>query len=406
MTKIVKGISVCIIVLTFLGMLCGCKANIDVQTEVIYDESYYRVVEFEDLKLSINQSSRYKDANYLLDISVTLTNKEYSTKTYTIKNVQLTKESTGAKYTVEYAPSLVVEAELNQNLHFQATIPSSPSKDKYKLDFEISSYKITYYLYEKPDDLREDWTVNYYLENRLVKSEIIKDRRTIQTPYLYEYGDDFYYCDTWYTDAEGKNEFSFSTQIAHNTDLYGFRQSYYRKVDYWISNKIVKTTYVKYGENLKSLYVYDYDDTESYCDTWYTDQSGKYKFDKTKSITQDINLYGFKQSVFKFSTYSSDAYAYLTGLNHYPANGILILPKKYQGKSYSIFPNALQYLTDVEKIYIPKTLHSISSGNFSYLQGKNKTIYFEGTKEEWEALFDSPSYVVTTNVVYNADYPR
>lgn len=60
------------------------------------------------------------------------------------------------------------------------------------------------------------------------------------------------------------------------------------------------------------------------------------------------------------------------------------------------------YHITVDKLYISKTVRLIYGGNFTRIGNAN--IYYEGTEEEWKALFYISSSVVTNNVHYNTKY--
>ncbi len=297
---------------------------------IIYTDS--DPIEDDNMKLEFEKPSSYGYDNYSFNLSVNITNKEYNTRTYKIKNVELIKESTSAKYTVNYYDYIEIEAEMKSSFSFSSSIPSSIEIDKYKLTFSINSYNITYYLYETPDELREDRTINYHILNNVVKTDTVKDGRTITNSYVYESSDNLYYCDTWYLDSNYKTKLTSSTIIKENTDLYGI-----------------------------------------------------------------------KSSNIKFSYLTSDTYAFVSGVNHVPSNGILILPETYANKELAIFNYAIRNI-NVSKIYIPKTMHIIYGGNFTGIG--NATIYYEGTEAEWKSLFYSQSNVVTSNVVYNTKAPK
>lgn len=293
------------------------------------------IIENESFKLELK--SNYcsgQSNNYSLSLYFDLLNKEYSTKTFTIKNVKLVKVSTKAEYTVNYNEKISIEAELTRSISFSATIPSDIKNDEYKLTFEIESYKVTFYLYETPDSLRADRKVTYYINDYLNNTEVhtdtVKDKRKLSTTYTYESSDNLTYCNTWYTDS------SFSTVFSLNTP-----------------------------------------------------------------ITADIALYGRAVNNIKWTSLSSDVYAFVNGINHVPSNGVLVIPSKYMNKELCIGLYAIKDIS-ASKIYIPKTVHTIYSGNFTGIG--NATIYYEGTEEEWKALFYMQSSIYTTNVVYNTKY--
>ena len=317
----------------FVLLLVSCSNGGNSKTQnnlIIYTDN--DPIEDDNIKLEFENPSCYGYNNYSFDLYVNVTNKEYKTKTYKIKDVELIKESTSAKYTVYYDESLEIEAEMKSSLSFSSSIPSSISADNYKLTFSINSYNITYYPYETPDDLREDRKINYYIMNKSVKTDTVKDGRTIINNYVFESSDNLYYCDTWYLDSNYKTKLTSSTVIKEDTDLYGL-----------------------------------------------------------------------KSSNIKFSNYTSDTYAFVSGVNHVPSNGIFILPETYANKELAMSNYAIRNI-NVSKIYIPKTMNTIHGGNFTGIG--NATIYYEGTEAEWKALFYSQSNIVTTNVVYNTKAPK
>ena len=121
---------------------------------VLYKDS--DPIENDKVKIETTNQSCYGTDNYSLTMYFKITNKEYSTQEYEFKKMILTKESTGAEYTVgRYLGSgnkLKIEAELNKSYGIAATIPSSIETDNYKLTLEINEYKITYYFIETPDE--------------------------------------------------------------------------------------------------------------------------------------------------------------------------------------------------------------------------------------------------------------
>lgn len=178
-----------------------------------------------------------------------------------------------------------------------------------------------------------------------------------------------------------------------------------RTVRYYVSNQLIQTVTVKDKHQLDSLYVYETEDHMYYCDTWswYINQTYETTFSISTPITKDIDLYGKLTANLSWLTTGSDVYSFINGVNHVPSNGILLIPETLQGKQLCISNYAIRNL-DVSKIYIPKTVHTIYSGNFTGLG--QAIIYYEGSEAEWRALFYNPSDVVTTNVIYNTKYSR
>lgn len=330
-----------LIIVVFSLAACDLLLNDDLQNDttdlkknknaILYIDK--NTIENDHINIKLNEPGCYgSNNNYMINLIITITNKEYKTNIYKIKNAEIIKESTNASYTVNYTEELSVDAEMSQITYFIAYIPNSIEDEKFKLCFELDSYKITYYLYETPDELREDKKVSYYIGDNLVYSEIIKEGRTIESPYIYEF-----------------------------------------------------------------------DDGQNYCDTWYTDITCKKKFSLSNKISSDINLYGLKKSNIEWSLYSSNIYSQISGINHVPSNGVLVIPERYENREICIGLYAIRNI-NVRSIYIPKTVRVIYNGNFTGMVGT--TIYYEGSKEEWEKAFYSSSSIYTTGVRYNTKYAK
>lgn len=322
-----------IIASLFVLLLASCKtiSNSSDSTITLYNDS--KQYETEKFKLEIDGIFCYKaNSNYNLSISLILTNKELETELYSLTYVNVIKEDTNVKYDVSHDSLISLDAELSKKLLLTSTIPSHIDTDNYKLSFTLESIDFVLCLYEKPDELREDRTIRYHILNKVVKTDTVKDGRTINKIYTYESSDNLSYCSMWYLDSNYKTKLTSST-----------------------------------------------------------------------IINEDIDLYGIESSNIKFTTTSSDTWSFVSGVNHVPSNGILILPEKYLNKELAMGNYAIKDI-NVSKIYIPKTMHTIYMGNFKNIG--NATIYYEGTEAEWKALFYSTSDIVTTNVVYNTKAPK
>ena len=252
------------------------------------------------------------DPNYSLYVNIVLTNWQSFEVECKVSDVYLLRETTGSFFKVNYHSNFTLEGPDYSFYSFTATIPSSIENDNYKLFFKFNDIDVNCYLYEKPDSLRDNRTVKYYISNNLVKTEIVKDGRMVENGALYETSDNLSYCDTWYIDS-------------------------------------------KTGSS----------------------------FDSTKPVTSDLNLYGTLNTFFYFATSGSDTYSYILSINRIPSNKVLIIPEYYSNKRVAISSLALREIK-AEKLYIPKTLASIGTGNFKSISGLK--IYYEGSKEEWESL--------------------
>lgn len=333
MKKIIKKCSAIALSILSLTVICSCGNNGGTSSNdiVLYSDS--NPFENDKIKIEFGSMSCYTNGeNYLLSFSLSITNKELKTVDYEFNNATLERETTGATYTLS-----------------SSLVAISKNGEKFSLDSELSKTKS--YNSNIPSKIEED---KYKFSVKINSYKVVC--------YLYEMPDEL------------------------RAD---------RKVEYYVSNKLVNTVTVKDKRKLES-YIYDSSDNLSYCGKWYTDSNGKNAFSSLTLITEDTKLYGLLESNFKWLLDTS-----ISGVNHVPFNGSLVLPETYLGNVYSIGNYAIKDIT-VKKIYIPKTITKIYGGNFTGIG--NAMIYFEGTEQEWKNAFYSSSNIVTKNVVYNTKY--
>ncbi len=159
-------------IITTLLLLCGCgtkKEDSDVtkddsdKIEVYYDDDNPFSIDDDTVTFDRGYCSIGYAGNYDLSLYFKIKNNALESKKYSIKNVTLTKESTNVTYTTSYTNSLTINAELADKFSFESVIPSDIKEDKYNLSFSINSKKVVFYLYDRPDNLREKWSVEYYI---------------------------------------------------------------------------------------------------------------------------------------------------------------------------------------------------------------------------------------------------
>lgn len=304
----------------------GGSNNVDNRI-VLYTNS--REVEFDNSTLKFGSSNLWL-RSYSTGIYATfeIKNNTYSTKEYKVKDYVVTKEETNATYTTTtalFGNSFKLEAEMSTTLSFSADTPSTIKADKYRLDFTINNQTFTLYMYETPDELLPEWTIEYKINGKVVNTAKVRDNKELGS------------------------------------------------------------------------YVYDYPDHAHYCNLW---KSGYTIVNSNTKVTTDMVLEGTQSDNIKWSTTATDAWSLVSGVNHVPADETLVIPSTNQGKEIAIGMYAIKGI-EVKKIYLPKTIHIIYSGNF---KGLGATIYYAGTEEEWKSLFYTPSEIITANVVYNTSY--
>lgn len=174
-------------------------------------------------------------------------------------------------------------------------------------------------------------------------------------------------------------------------------------VSYFIDNALVHTENVLEGRKIED-YIWESSDGVYYCTNWkYTGSDEKYYDDGT--LKDDIELFGSKQPILRYSTTSSDKYTIVWGENYsgyIPKDKVLVIPSNYLGKptflSSALF---ISIPSVINTVYIGK-VGKISSFGFEY--SNIKTIYFAGTKTEWEQYgVDVPDKIT---VYYNSPYEK
>lgn len=220
-----KGLFVAIISL-FILCSCGTKATDSSVTKDSMDkiEIYGNDEPFSIDNAIIALDSAYCSSdyvgNYNLSIYFKIKNTSLESQKYNIKNVTLTKENTSVTYKTTYTNSLTIDPELVDEFQFEAVIPSHVRDDKYNLAFSINSKKVVLYMYEKPDELRDKWNVEYFVDSNQVKNITVIDGHSVDQ-YVYESSDHFYYCVDWYLDKSFTNKFDYHNPVNGNLELYG-----------------------------------------------------------------------------------------------------------------------------------------------------------------------------------------
>ncbi len=311
--------------------LASCSSILSKSISIFLDSEKVTLDDTEIAISSYDCTKNRSSSSYFLDVDLQVKNLSYSTKSYKISDAVLKKESTNATYSVQYTRPFNLEAEMDHTMILYSNIPSKITDDNYTLSFKINNTKVTLGLYETPDSLREDRTINYYIDGKLVNTQTKKDKRKLSNLYTYEYPDHSNSCSLW-------------------------------RIGPMTGNRVSEDTIV----------------------------------------TENLELYGYTTSNFKWTTTSSDAFNFLTGINYVPSDKILVVPSKQDGKEICISNYGIQYCV-FSKIYLPKTIHRIYNGNFTNNNGS--TIYYEGTSEEWAKLFYNSSDIVTDGVVYNTKSP-
>ena len=113
----------------------------------------------------------------------------------------------------------IVKSSEKASISYSLVTVTPLVENKYSLSTTINDVRYTLHLYNKPDSEREDFSVNYLINETSVKTLTVKENKPIGEDYIYENPNHLTHCSTW-KDASGKAVGS-STRVNENINIYG-----------------------------------------------------------------------------------------------------------------------------------------------------------------------------------------
>ena len=158
--------------------------------------------------------------NYYLTVYLSVRNKSDKAIPIDFWNPVVTKESSNAQYSMSigYYADSHIESGMTKQFSFGATIPTSLD-EQYTFSVRFNNINYDVHLYETPDELREDLTISYFVNNNLVNVDSIKKGRKITHNFVYESEDHLSYAITW-KDSNGTT-YQVGSIVNENLVLYG-----------------------------------------------------------------------------------------------------------------------------------------------------------------------------------------
>jgi hypothetical protein len=189
----------------------------------IYLDDSERVVDGLSIKISCSESwVSYTSENRSLTIKLVFMNMDTADREINLVNMQLLHIESGVVY--DLSPSLKTSIKLQYGIErqytFSATIPISYQKAEYVLSFSAGK-DYEFYLYERPDELREDRQVKFVLNNEVVHTLTVKKGRSISEMYIWENPNHLTHCAEWFMDDKYKTELLKTTKINEDMTVYG-----------------------------------------------------------------------------------------------------------------------------------------------------------------------------------------
>ena len=173
------------------------------------------------------------------------------------------------------------------------------------------------------------------------------------------------------------------------------------KITYVVNEEVVKTKKVIKGNQLGYTYVYENPNHQSYATTW-KDENGKI-YNKNTIVNKSVTLNGDSLNTVITFTTEENEYTYVNGLNYVCSDGIVVIDPIYKGKEICLGIGAISNNKKIKELYLPDTLHHIYDDNFSNCS-KLKTIYYEGSEEEWNAIPTSSAIPDNITIVFDTSF--
>ena len=201
-----------------LVFLAGCNKQSSPKKYSVYLDN--SEVDTGSFVIATTNAYAYGSVNYNLTIYLSIKNTTSKTIPIDFKNPVVVKESNKAKYTVTtgYYIDSFIESGITEQFYFSSTIPTSLDEQYYfSITFNDVNYEVR--LYETPDELREDLTISYFVNDNLVNIDSIKKGRKITHNFVYESEDHLSYAVTW-KDSNG-TAYQAGSTVNENLVLYG-----------------------------------------------------------------------------------------------------------------------------------------------------------------------------------------
>ena len=251
-------------VILIVILLCGCSSkkktepNQTKKGEQLEEIKMFiddKPISFDNTTLTINSyfCEEYTD-NQCVSVLFYVKNNSLEQKTYNLSDAVVVKEETNVKYEASFEKTLIINAELTSETRISSIIPSSIDSDNYSLTFVMNKKRIRLFLYERPDELREDRIVSFYIGGQKVGEEKVKNGRAKEGLFVYDSSDTMYYCNKWYIDEDMRTQYDYNQVITENFNLYGETKNTY-SLKYYKTDKKTYLSYINHIPANKELII-------------------------------------------------------------------------------------------------------------------------------------------------------
>jgi len=217
-----KNKKLLVFVLTLISSLTSCDFKAFSEDEFVgYADG--SVVTNDNLELNMSNLSIYEySEKYSISFSMYIKNTDSKSITTSLENYICYRDSDGADYgmtSTSDISDITLNCDLSWGTTCMFTLPTSPADETYYVFFNLLGDTYKFYLNDKPDDLKTQYKVSFYIDGIFSESVNIAEGKSFSNIDWIS-SDYVYYCNTWYYDKDLTDSVGLD-ELSGEVDLYG-----------------------------------------------------------------------------------------------------------------------------------------------------------------------------------------
>ena len=208
------------LLLITLGMtLSGCS-NSHTKIHTYLDKQFSN---YDDIELSFSDIGidSYISSQCYINFSLELTNKGTKTIEFNYDDAHINNDSNNNEIIVgNKSGKITLEHDVQKQLYFTATLPSSYDDEKYTFSLTSGLKEILFHMYEMPDDMRQQFEVKYVVNGEVVKTNTVHEGKELGQ-YEWMSSDTIYGCRQWRLDVSSELYILPNYRVYESLTLYG-----------------------------------------------------------------------------------------------------------------------------------------------------------------------------------------
>lgn len=191
------------------------------------------VIENDNCTFDLTGIDERFDINNSISFYFNITNLSTDSRILNVSNYRIIRESNDAKYNVSsylFFDDVQIDCDITKQIYFYSTLPTLLSCENYYFEIDCGDFTYIFYLYETPDNLREQVVVNYYCDDAFVGlSYVPKGRKFADYGIIPWISEDYIYCcNDWFLNSAKTQLIDSNYTINNETTLYGRKQQILR----------------------------------------------------------------------------------------------------------------------------------------------------------------------------------